>query len=129
MLLNQMEACLIRPIFPAGLYGGIFTGIDILRGLPKEHAPKIFARNFGVIYAYNVLQCPMEAIHGRKSLIHNFMAGGILGYTAVVKNIAGIPFVDSSFFIRYPQMTPPIMGALVYGAMGGAFGALSGKPW
>ena len=129
MLLNQMEACLIRPIFPAGFYGGIFTGIDILQGLPKEHAPKIFARNFGFIYAYNVLQCPMEAIHGRKSLIHNFMAGGILGYIAVVKNIAGIPFVDSSFFIRYPQMTPPIMGALVYGAMGGAFGALSGKPW
>ena len=58
-----------------------------------------------------------------------WISGGILGYIAVVKNIAGIPFVDSSFFIRYPQMTPPIMGALVYGAMGGAFGALGGKPW
>ena len=127
MLLNQMEACLIRPIFPAGLYGGIFTGIDILRGLPKEHAPKIFARNFGVIYAYNVLQCPMEAIHGRKSLIHNFMAGGILGYVGVKKQMIGIPFVDALLFIRYPQLSPPIVGALVYGAFGLALGAMGGK--
>ena len=127
MLLNQMEACLIRPIFPAGLYGGIFTGIDILQGLPKEHAPKIFARNFGVIYAYNVLQCPMEAIHGRKSLIHNFMAGGILGYVGVKKQMIGIPFVDALLFIRYPQLSPPIVGALVYGAFGLALGAMGGK--
>ena len=71
----------------------------------------------------------MEAIHGRKSLIHNFMAGGILGYIAVAKNITGVPFADSSFFMIYPQITPPMMGAIVFGAMGGAFGALGGKPW
>ena len=129
MVLNQMEACIIKPIYPAGIYGGIFTGIDILQGLPKEHAPKMFARNFAFIYSYHVLQCPMEAIHQRKSLLHNFAAGGILGYVGVMKRIIGIPFVDSLFFIRYPQMTPPIMGALVYGAMGGAFGAIGGKQW
>ena len=96
-------------------------------GLPIKHAPKAFVRNFAFINAYNVLQCPMEAIHGRRSLIHNVVAGGILGYVGVVKQIIGIPFVDGAFFKMYPKITPPIMGALVYGAIGGIFGVIGGK--
>ena len=118
---------MIRPIFPCGMFGGILTGIDLLQGLPKEHAPKIFARNFAFIYAYNVLQCPMEAIHGRRSLIHNVVAGGILGYVGVMKQMIGIPFVDGAFFKMYPKIRTSIMGALVYGAIGGVFGVIGGK--
>ena len=132
MLLNQMETCLIRPIVPSGFWGGVFTGVGVLQGLPKEHAPKIFARNFAFIYSYHVLKCPMEAISQRRSLLHNAIALGIMGYVGVMKQMVGIPFVDAHVlsYVRavHPRMTPPIMGALVYGGIGGFLGALEGKP-
>ena len=128
MLLNQMETCLIRPIVPSGFWGGVFTGIDVLQGLPKERAPKIFARNFAFIYSYHALTCSMEVISQRRSLLNNAAAAGIIGYVGVMKEMIGIPFVDASFFMKYPRMTPPIMGALVYGGIGGVLGALQGKP-
>jgi len=45
-----------------------------------------------------------------------------------VKRVIGVPFVDQSFFMKYRQLTPAIMGALVYGGIGGLMGAAGGKP-
>ena len=87
----------------------------------------MFARNAGFIYAYNAIQCPMEAIHGRRSLLHNVAAGGILGGVGVMQGYIGIPFVDQSFFYRFPRVRPAEIGFLVYGGIAGGFAALSGK--
>ena len=69
----------------------------------------------------------MEAIHGRQSLLHNFLSGGTLGYLGVALGHAGVPFVNSMTFYRYPFLSPPMVGGAVYGTMAGAMAAFSGK--
>lgn len=78
---------------------------------------------------YNVMQCPMEAIHGRRSAYHNILSGAILGHVGVSRGILGIPFVDGHLFYRYPQLSPPLVGAAVYGGIAGLFVTLGGKPF
>ena len=88
----------------------------------------------GGLYLYNILQCPMEAVHGRQSAWHNVASAGMLGYIGVATGRLGIPFVGgsssaSSFFYKYPFVSPPMVGAGVYGAIGFVFAAvLGGKP-
>ena len=79
------------------------------------------------IYLYNVVQCPMEAIHGRQSLLHNVAAGGMIGYVGVSRVVLGIPFVDPSFVYKYPQLSAPGLAFLVYGGMAGLLAGLGGK--
>lgn len=52
------------------------------------------------LYTYNAMICPMEAIHGRESALHNAFSGAILGGIGVQKGLLSIPFVDNSFFYR-----------------------------
>jgi hypothetical protein len=80
------------------------------------------------IYVYNIVQCPMEAVHGRQSLLHNVMAAGMLGYVGVSKGVLGVPFIDSSFAYRYPRVSPPMLAFAVYGGIAGALSAFGGKP-
>lgn len=70
----------------------------------------------------------MEAIHGRRSALHNGLSGGILGYLGCSTYRIGIPFVDPSTFWRYPFLTPGIVGAAVYGTFGFGMALLGGKP-
>jgi len=119
--------CLIKPVAPCLFWGGAFTGLAVYQGLPKQQAGQAFARNAGFLYVYHAMQCPFETIQGRKSWTHNAIAGGTLGYLGVMKRMIGIPLVDASFFIKYPQVTPPLMGALVYGGIAGVLGSFS-KP-
>ena len=81
----------------------------------------------GSIYTYNVLQCPMEAIHGRQSLLHNMLSAGILGYGGVQAGKLGIPFVDPSFVYRYRTLSPPQLAFCVYGGLAGALAGFGGK--
>lgn len=81
----------------------------------------------GFLYLYGALQCPMEVIHGRRSLWHNILSAGTIGYIGVSRHLLGIPFVDPYTFYRYPNLSPGIVGFATYGAIGGFFGALSGK--
>jgi hypothetical protein len=75
------------------------------------------------------VQCPLEAIHGRKSLVHNAISAGGLGYMGVASGVAGVPFVPSHLLYRNAmRLRPAAIGGLVYGALGGFMGALSGKP-
>ena len=48
-------------------------------------------RNFVFIYSFFVLQCPMEALHGRRSLLHSTLSGGILGYIGFRSNLVSMP--------------------------------------
>lgn len=96
--------------------GSLFSAVSMAQG--AQLSPRLVAMNVGGLYAYNVMQCPMEAIHGRESALHNAAAGGILGFMGVRAGVVGIPFTDAYFFLRHPQISPPLAGAAVYGAIG-----------
>jgi hypothetical protein len=63
------------------------------------------------IYGYNVIQCPMEIIHGRQSSLHNVAAGGLIGYLGVTRGNMGVPFVSPYFL--YGTRYPGLIGAAV----------------
>lgn len=107
--------------------GGLFSGFDVVTQGARL-TPNMVLTYMGAIYTYHVLQCPMEAISGRQSAWHNFCSGAILGYVGVRSHRLGIPFLDAYFFLRYPQVSPPVAGAVVYGCMGGFLATLGGKP-
>ena len=93
----------------------------------KSITPRVAASYVSFIYAYNIVQCPMEDIHRRRSAIHNVIAGGMMGSIGVHKGWMGIPFIDSHFFIRHPTLSPRVVAFAVYGSLGGAFALLAGK--
>lgn len=70
----------------------------------------------------------MEAIHGRKSLIHNFLSAGMIGAAGVKAGLLGVPFIDPHVFYRFPALTPPVAAFAVYGGMAGGLAAFGGKP-
>ena len=126
--LRHQAYCLVRPIPACFIGSAIFTGIDYARG--ARHAlPARFGRTFALIYVYNALLCPMEAISERQSVLHNISSGVIIGYIGVRKGLVGVPLVPPSFFFRYPQIPRPVAGAFVFGSMAGVLaGVLGGKP-
>jgi len=130
--LEYQKYCVTRAIQPCLVFGGVFTAFDVLgRGasLNPNVLMRLFALNAGGLYVYNILQCPLEAVHGRQSAWHNVLSGGTLGYVGVHAGRLGIPFVDPYFFVRNPQVSPPMAGAVVYGGIAGLLGMLSGKPF
>jgi hypothetical protein len=127
MNVYYQKNCLIGPVVPSVVFGSAFTGISVIQGFP--FTPHLAMLNIGGLYLYQALQCPMVAIHRRESALHNSLSGAILGYAGVRSFGLGVPFVDPHFFYRNPQMSPAIVGALVYGGIGTAFAILAGKPF
>eukprot|EP00545_Synedropsis_sp_CCMP1620_P014454 CAMPEP_0119003568 /NCGR_PEP_ID=MMETSP1176-20130426/641_1 /TAXON_ID=265551 /ORGANISM="Synedropsis recta cf, Strain CCMP1620" /LENGTH=140 /DNA_ID=CAMNT_0006955181 /DNA_START=19 /DNA_END=441 /DNA_ORIENTATION=- len=127
---TYQKDCILSPIISSITFGGIFAGIDAVQGVPLAQAfsPRMLGRYMGGIYVYNVVQCPMEAIHGRQSLLHNVMAAGMLGYVGVSRGVLGVPFVDPTFTYRYPQVSAPMLAFMIYGGIAGALSAFGGKP-
>lgn len=123
----HLKTCLVAPVFSSIVFGGVFSGLDYARGDSGALLPKRIGQNMLFIYLYHALQCPFEVIHGRRSLIHNGISGGILGYIGVSQNRIGIPFVGSELFWKYPSLRPATVGAVMYGGIGMFFGALGGK--
>lgn len=120
--------CAVRPVVPSLVSGGLLSALDMAQG--GHINLRTFGMYAGGIYMYNLIQCPMEAVNGgRPSAWHNVLAGGMLGYVGVSRRWIGIPFMDSYFFYRYPQVAPEVAGAAVYGAMAGALAMLGGKPF
>jgi len=127
-IMNSVEYqkyCLQRGIYPSLMFGSFFTLLEVAQGF--RFTPTLAATNIGGLYLYNVLQCPMEAIHGRQSSLHNAASGAILGYVGVQSRRIGVPFVDAYFFYRYPQISPAAAGAVAYGTIGFLFATLGGK--
>eukprot|EP00467_Chlorarachnion_reptans_P025191 CAMPEP_0114524426 /NCGR_PEP_ID=MMETSP0109-20121206/21849_1 /TAXON_ID=29199 /ORGANISM="Chlorarachnion reptans, Strain CCCM449" /LENGTH=136 /DNA_ID=CAMNT_0001705869 /DNA_START=88 /DNA_END=498 /DNA_ORIENTATION=- len=119
--------CVTSQFVPACVMGGILYGVqDVMLGGARPSVEG-FGRYAGILFCYGALQCPMEAVHGRRSLLHNAAAGGVLGYIGVARGYVGIPFIDYNFFYRYPNIRPPVAGAGVYAAMAFGFGAMGGK--
>eukprot|EP00970_Alexandrium_tamarense_P004980 scaffold808_cov196-Alexandrium_tamarense.AAC.117 len=129
-----MMPCLIQPIPSCAIMGGgecagvrswwLFMGIDAIQGAPLS--VRSWGFYAGGLYAYNIIQCPMETIHGRQSAMHNVAAGGILGYVGVSRGRLGVPFVSP--YILYGMRYPGLVGAAVYGAIAGGMATLGGKP-
>jgi hypothetical protein len=107
------------------IYGSLFTGFDIAQGAPLK--PASFARNIAFVYAYGALQCPLEAVQGRQSALHNFYAGATLGGLGVATGNLGVPFVPPQALAasRVPRL---YWGIAVYGGIAFALAAVSGKP-
>jgi hypothetical protein len=125
--LAYQQHCVTRPIISSVVMGGLFTGISMAQGM--RFTPQLALMNMGGLYIYHIAQCPMEAIHGRPSALHNAAAGAILGYAGVAMGQLGIPFVDSYFFYRHPNLPAPLVGGMVYGGIGFVLSAvLGGKP-
>ncbi len=117
----------MRPVGSSVTMGAIFTAVSVFQG--ARLTPRLAGVNIGGLYLYHIMQCPMKAIHGRESALHNAAAGGILGYIGVASGQLGVPFVDAYFFMRYPQLSPALTGAAVYGCIALALSSfLGGKP-
>lgn len=117
-------SCLFGNIQPAALMGSVFTVVNVVQG--AQLTPQLAATNIGFLYAYGALQCPMEELTRRRSWTHNLFAGGILGYVAYERGVAGIPFgLEHTFYAR--RVPLPMGAALVYGSIGAVLAMLSGK--
>ena len=81
----------------------------------------------GGLYAYHAMICPMEAIHGKRSSLHNVASGATMGYIGVTRGILGVPFVNP-YDLHSGTRNPGLIGAAVYGVIGGALATLGGKP-
>jgi hypothetical protein len=64
------------------LYLQFFSAVDAMSG--QYLTINRVATYAGGMYLYNIMQCPMEEIHGRPSSLHNFISAGMIGYAGVV---------------------------------------------
>jgi len=121
--------CLLSPIQPSAVGAIIFSALDVFQGVPLERVikPRALGTYFGGLYMYNAMQCPMEAFHGRPSLLHNIISGGTLGYLGVASGRLGVPFVSPEMlFYRY-GIRPEFTAFAVYGGMAGLLAGVLGS--
>jgi len=116
--------CIISPIPSCAVWAAIFHGIDAAQGHPLSI--RAWGMYTGGLVAYHAMVCPMEVIHGRRSALHNAAAASTVGYIGVASGRLGVPFVNPHFLYTFRH--PALIGAAVYGAMGGALAAFGGKP-
>mmetsp|Transcript_14679 Transcript_14679/g.17751 ORF Transcript_14679/g.17751 Transcript_14679/m.17751 type:complete len:139 (-) Transcript_14679:76-492(-) len=123
--------CFTRHIVSSVINGGLLVAMDTgLHNAPIKQAPNSLLRYSVAIYTYGALQCPMEAIHGRQSALHNYAAGGILGHIAVEKGWLSIPFPNSRpvYQLMSKGVSRPAVGGLMYGGFLGTIAVVMGKP-
>ncbi|CAE7689375.1 unnamed protein product [Symbiodinium microadriaticum] len=95
-----------RAVVPSITWGCGFSVIHVLQGAPASLS--LFALNSGLLYVYQALQCPMEALQGRRSLLHNVAAGGLIGAWGVQQGLLGVPFASPAFFFRTIPTSVPV---------------------
>lgn len=122
--IDYLGPCLREPIEPSIIWGGIWTVIDMVRDKPVYGPLRTWGLHSAFIYVFHGLQCPMKIIHGRESGWHDVAAGATMGYIGVPRGYLS-PLVDP--YIVYRSRHPGLIGAAVYGAIGGFFGMLNGK--
>ncbi|KAL9190788.1 hypothetical protein ACHAXT_000494 [Thalassiosira profunda] len=124
MRTGHLVPCIIEPLPSCAVWAGIFTGIDAAQGAPLS--VRTWGFYTGALWSYHALVCPMEAIHGRRSCLHNAASGFILGYIGVSRGMLGVPFVNP--YTLYSMRNPALLGGAIYGALGGTLAAVGGKP-
>ena len=123
--IGDQQRCLAAPAVPALVWGSVFTALHVYQG--AQLSPPLLARNCGFIYAYGALQCPMEGLSQRQSLLHNGVALGALGGWGVQTGMFGIPF-EHKLPSAAAALPRPYKACAVYGVIGTVLGALVGKP-
>lgn len=106
----------------------MLTALQIMQqggNINFNRLPATMAANTAFVYAHFSLQCPMEALHGRHSLWHNGAAGGILGYVGTQQGVLGLFNLEGPLLVR--RVPLPFGGALIYGTLAMALGAVGGK--
>ena len=123
---GHVVGCASRGVTPALGNGVILTLFQSMQGMTSPvQLPISFALNTAFVYSYVVLQCPMEALHGRQSLLHNALSGATLGYIGVSSRQLGLFNLEPTLLIN--RIPLPVGGALVYGSLAAALGAIGGK--
>jgi hypothetical protein len=110
---------------PTAIVGGaVFSALHVAQG--ARPTPQLAASNIGFLYAYGALICPMEDIQGRRSSVHNFLSGSILGYIGIVRGHIGVPFnLEAPMLVN--RVPLPVGGALVYGSLAYLIASFQGK--
>eukprot|EP00040_Diaphanoeca_grandis_P019640 m.103881 g.103881 ORF g.103881 m.103881 type:complete len:126 (-) comp27523_c0_seq2:176-553(-) len=117
--------CVVGAVFPSTLWGSLFTAMEVAQG--NRFSPKLLGVNVGFLFAYHAAICPLEALSGRRSALHNGIVAGALGFVGVKERIIGVPF-DHVLPRPMYKFRPPMQGAIVYGSIGLFLGLLSAKP-
>jgi hypothetical protein len=119
--LSYQRYCVVHPISHSFFVGSVFTAISLYNSpLPYNSTNSILHRGgtyIGTIYLYYALQCPMEAIHGKSSAIHNGVSAGMISFIALHRQMMGVPFIPAHTLMVMPPLTANILGSTIYGAM------------
>ncbi|KAL3761549.1 hypothetical protein ACHAW5_003097 [Stephanodiscus triporus] len=67
MRTDHLLPCIIDPIPSCAIWGGIFTLIDATGGSPLSI--RTWGKYTVGLWCYRASICPMEAIHGRRSVL------------------------------------------------------------
>ncbi len=67
MRTDKLLPCMIDPIPSCAIWAGIWTGIDAMQGAPLSI--RTWGFYAGCFWCYRASICPMEAIHGRQSVL------------------------------------------------------------
>jgi hypothetical protein len=106
--------CLECDVISAFCFGSIYSAYDITSN-HKQYALRQVGKNIGILYAIGALVCPMEVATGRRTVLHNFVSGAIVGGVAAHQNWIHIPIVPQyqQFATRYPML----LSNTLYGAV------------
>jgi hypothetical protein len=113
---HPIANCVCGSFYPIANCVFVFIFLEIILG-----------RHVAGACVCDIVQRPMEAVHGRQSLLLDAMAAGMLGCVRVSRGVLGVPFIDPSFACRCPQALPPMLAFVVHGGIAGASSAFGGK--
>jgi hypothetical protein len=125
---GRTVGCATRSVTPAIGNDVLLTALQAMQSgghLNFNRLPATMAANTAFVYTYFALQCPMEALHSRHSLWHNGVAGGILGYIGTQQGVLGLFNLEGPLYMR--RIPLPVGGAMIYGTLAMALGAVGGK--
>ena len=125
-LLGYTSRCLVNHLPGSAIGSAFWTGISFFQGSQAPLATT-FGRNFLFIYTFFSLTCPMEALHGRKSLLHSTLSGGIIGYVGSQRNLLGMPqnIYNSIFMHSKGRINGPAAVGLFYAGAATFLGAFT----
>lgn len=117
----------LRRGFVAPVMSGIFFGLA-LTARDASQARYTMSRTVSYAagaYAYRAMQCPMEAIQGGQSKVHDFIAAGIVGYVGVTSGRYRVPWLyETVLHKRFPL---GISTFWIYGLLGTTLALLAEK--
>jgi hypothetical protein len=128
--LSYQYHCIIEPI-PFSIFVGCgyaaYIALSSEPSSPRSHRFKLAVVEspvwrragtaMGTIYLYYALKCPMEAVHGRSSSIHNGLSAFTMSYIALSRQWIGVPFVPPYYLMSIPFFTRTLLGSSMYGGM------------